>query len=184
MFSSTSRLSWLRRISYGPGLLKTCVCCTSTSSTSVSMNDTFGRGTRMSTRRTTLTDHRNTSGSFSEPVLMRWSTVSQKLYDLRVAVQHGCHHMCTGLARRLYDHGQRELIDRCSCTPTKAWHAARGSSAKAVKDWLMRALPRGAKTAHAWLKRDQGDPLEYFIAPEGVLQLPEEVMAHRIEKWS
>eukprot|EP00959_Pyramimonas_sp_CCMP1952_P119337 2494930-Pyramimonas_sp.AAC.1 len=67
----------------------------------------IGRGTHVSMRRTTLTDHRNTSGSFSEPVLTFWSTVSQKPFELRVAAQHGYHHMCIGLARRLCALGQR-----------------------------------------------------------------------------
>eukprot|EP00959_Pyramimonas_sp_CCMP1952_P175231 3661962-Pyramimonas_sp.AAC.1 len=75
------------------------------------------------------------------------------------------------------------LVFECPAALAKAWSDARSCSAKAVEDWLIKALPRGAMKAHAWLRRDEGDPLEFFRTPERVLQLPAEMMAYRAQLW-
>eukprot|EP00959_Pyramimonas_sp_CCMP1952_P102778 2149342-Pyramimonas_sp.AAC.1 len=53
-----------------------------------------------------------------------------------------------------------------------------------MKQWLLKALPRGAKRVHPWLKSDQGADLEYLVTPSEVGQLPEEMMQYRQGFWS
>ena len=59
------------------------------------------------------------------------------------------------------------LTDACSASLTKAWTSARDASKAAMKKWLLKALPRGAKRVHSWLKYDQGAGLEYLVTPGG-----------------
>ena len=111
------------------------------------------------------------------------ASLSQQLGDLAQNVH--CHSECLPADQQVHQwqaqlrdlnssdiHRCQEMIDRCSDTLSKAWQIARSTSAKAVKDWLLKALPRGASKAYRWLKREEQDYLELFIAPEGVLQLP------------
>eukprot|EP00959_Pyramimonas_sp_CCMP1952_P279001 5833352-Pyramimonas_sp.AAC.1 len=39
-----------------------------------------------------------------------------------------------------------------------AWKAARSNSRARIMDWLLKALPKGAKKVHSWLKHDVGEP--------------------------
>eukprot|EP00959_Pyramimonas_sp_CCMP1952_P227708 4761133-Pyramimonas_sp.AAC.1 len=50
------------------------------------------------------------------------------------------------------------LTGAISAGVNAAWKAARTNSRARMKDWLLRALPKGAKKVHSWLKRDVGDP--------------------------
>eukprot|EP00959_Pyramimonas_sp_CCMP1952_P176513 3689105-Pyramimonas_sp.AAC.1 len=53
-----------------------------------------------------------------------------------------------------------------------------------MEQWLLKALPRGAKRVHSWLKYDQGADLGHLVTPSEVKQLPEEMMQYRQDFWS
>eukprot|EP00959_Pyramimonas_sp_CCMP1952_P037512 785335-Pyramimonas_sp.AAC.1 len=43
-----------------------------------------------------------------------------------------------------------------------AWAEAKAAARKGLNDWLIRAIPYGAREVHSWLKRDNKNTVEFF----------------------
>eukprot|EP00959_Pyramimonas_sp_CCMP1952_P334993 7014969-Pyramimonas_sp.AAC.2 len=80
--------------------------------------------------------------------------------------------------------GLDTLTGAISTRVIAAWKAARSLSRARMKDWLLKALPKGAKKVHAWLKHDLGEPPQVLLAPQGVRQLPGDLLDYRQAFWS
>eukprot|EP00959_Pyramimonas_sp_CCMP1952_P427516 8953713-Pyramimonas_sp.AAC.1 len=53
-----------------------------------------------------------------------------------------------------------DLSAAVSASLASAWPEAEATSRANMKNWLLRALPRGAKRVHDWLKYERGEPPE------------------------